>query len=98
MTQIQLETWKGGRMEGWKDGRVVREDHWNFDQGLEGARSLGAVLIAASFVLPQQDMRPMSGVYWLRGCKGLQPSKVGEDQWNFDQDLEGARSLGADAD
>ena len=40
-------------MEGWKDGRVVREDHWNFDQGLEGARSLGAVLIDASFVLPQ---------------------------------------------
>ena len=73
-------------MEGWKDGmgrdgtrpsqQMIRNDHWSFDQDLEGARSLGAVLVAASFVLPQPDMRPMLGLYWLRGCKGLQPSKV----------------------
>src|SRR5262249_4784797 len=30
---------------------VSREDHWSFDQDLEGVRSLGAVLIDASFVL-----------------------------------------------
>src|SRR5215472_16300115 len=28
----------------------VRKDHWSFDQGLEGVRSLGAVLVGASFV------------------------------------------------
>ena len=30
---------------------VSREDHWSFDQDLEGVRSLGAVLVDASFVL-----------------------------------------------
>ena len=29
---------------------------------------------------------------------GLQPSKIREDHWSFDQDLEGARSLGAALD
>jgi hypothetical protein len=33
---------------------MVRNGHRIFDQYLEGARSLGAVLIAASFILPQQ--------------------------------------------
>ena len=39
-------------------------------------RSLGAVLGDESFVLPQQGMGPMVGLYWFRGSKGLQPSKV----------------------
>jgi len=34
----------------------VREDHWSLDQDLEGVRSLGAVLIDPSFVLPQQGL------------------------------------------
>jgi len=34
------------------------------------------VLGDESFVLPQQGMGPMVGLYWFRGCKGLQPSKV----------------------
>jgi hypothetical protein len=28
------------------------------------------------FALPQQGMGPMVGLYWFRGCKGPQPSKV----------------------
>ena len=42
---------------------------------LEGIRSLGAVLIDTSFVLPRQGMGSMLGLYWFHGCKGLQPSK-----------------------
>src|SRR5262249_44966855 len=38
-------------------------------------RALGAALIDGNFVLPQQGMRPMLGLYGFRGCKGLQPSK-----------------------
>jgi hypothetical protein len=34
--------------------QIVRNDHWSFDQELEGVRSLGAVPVDASFVLPQQ--------------------------------------------
>src|SRR5215475_9570145 len=30
--------------------------------------------------LPRQGMRQILGLYWFRGCKGLQPSKVGGDQ------------------
>ena len=55
---------------------MVRNDYWNFDQDLEGVRSLGAVLDDASFVLPQRGMRVMLDLYQFRGCKGLQPSKV----------------------
>src|SRR6516165_6948512 len=36
---------------------------------LEGVRSLGAVLVDASFVLPPQGMRPMVGPLLVRGCK-----------------------------
>ena len=53
--------------------QMVRNDHWAFDRDLEGVRSLGAALIDPSFVLPQQGVRSMLGLYWFRGCKGLQP-------------------------
>jgi rhodanese-related sulfurtransferase len=43
----------------------------------------------------QQYFCTMVGLYWFRGCEGPQPSKVREDHWSFDQDLEGVRSLGA---
>jgi len=46
---------------------------------LEGVRSLGAVLVDASFVLPQQRMRVMLGLYSFHGCEGPQPSKVRND-------------------
>ena len=55
---------------------MVRNDYWNFDQDLEGVRSLGAVLDDASFVLPRRGMRLMLDLNQFRGCKGLQPSKV----------------------
>ena len=57
----------------------VRKDHWSFDQDLEGVRSLGAVLVDASFVLPQQGMGPMLGLYWfprLQGTAALQVNVV----------------------
>ena len=44
---------------------------------LEGVRSLGAVLVDASFVLPRQGMRPMLDLIGFRGCEGPQPSKGG---------------------
>jgi hypothetical protein len=54
----------------------VRADvHWSFDQDLEGVRSLGAVLIDASVVLPRQGMGPMAGlcrVPRLQGTAALQ--------------------------
>ena len=53
----------------------IRNEHWSLDQDLEGVRSLGAVLDDGSFVLPQKAMRPMLGLYWFGGCKGLQPSR-----------------------
>jgi|SRR6516162_7998397 len=74
---------------------MVRNDYWNFDQDLEGVRSLGAVLDDASFVLSLQGMRLMLDLNQFRGCEGPQPSKVREDHWSFDPDLEGVRSLGA---
>ena len=43
--------------------QMVSNDYWSFDQDMEGVRSLGAVLDDASFVLAQQDMRPMWGLY-----------------------------------
>ena len=55
--------------------QMVRNDHWSFEQDLEGVRSLGAALIDESFVLPQQGMGPMAGldrVSRLRGTAALQ--------------------------
>jgi len=66
-----------------------------FDQDLEGAGPSAAVLGDASFVLPQQGMRSILGLCCFRGCKGLQPSRSGTTIGAFDQDLEGARSVGA---
>ena len=45
-------------------------------------------------------MGPSWVFIWFRGCKGLQPSRVGNVYWSFDQDLdlEGVRSLGAALD
>jgi len=40
----------------------VRNDYRSFDQALEGVRSLGAVLVDASFVLPQEAMGTMLGL------------------------------------
>ena len=55
----------------------VRKDHWSFDQDLGGVRSLGALLVDTSFVLPRQGMRPMLDLIGFRGCEGPQPSKGG---------------------
>jgi len=44
----QLNLWDGTKPV---PPAVSREDHWSFDQDLEGVRSLGAVLVDASFVL-----------------------------------------------
>ena len=52
---------------------MVRNDYWNFDQDLEGVRSLGAVLDDASFVLSLQGMRLMLDLNQFRGCEGPQP-------------------------
>src|SRR5262249_3168361 len=49
----------------------------SFDQDLEGVRSLGAVLVVAGFVLPQQGMGQCWAFIGFRGCKGLQPSRSG---------------------
>ena len=77
----------------------VREDHWSFDRDLEGVRSLGAVLADGSFVWSGEGrgstLRVLLG---FRGCEGPQPSKIREDHWSFDRDLEGVRSLGAALD
>jgi len=43
---------------------------------MEGVRSLGAVLNDESFVLPQQGMRSMSGLYWVRRLQGTAALQV----------------------
>src|SRR5262245_51753043 len=54
-----------------------REDHWSLDQDLEGLRSLGAVLVDPSFVLPQQGLGQCWAFLGVRGCEGPQPSRAG---------------------
>ena len=56
--------------------RVPR--HWSFDQDLEGARSLGAVLIDTCSVLPQQAMRPKVGLYRVPRLQGTAALQVRE--------------------
>jgi hypothetical protein len=49
--------------------QMVRNDHWSFDQDLEGIRSLGAVLIRWNFVLPQKAWANI-GHLWVSRLQG----------------------------
>ena len=54
--------------------KMVRNDHWSFDQGLEGAGP-SAPCWALKALFCRNKACVQRGLYWLPGCKG-QPSKV----------------------
>ena len=73
----------------------IRNEHWSLDQGLEGVRSLGAVLDEGSFALAVTTHASNVGPLLVRRLQGTAALQVRNEHWSLDQDLEGVRSLGA---